>query len=325
MKRTILTMLALLLACALLAGCGASSSMNTAVGGGAAAAAPQENYDMAMEESGVTSGETGTLLPEAGGRKLVYTATLDLETKTYTDARTALLEALDKAGGYVESNEEGGSAERGSRWSRLTLRVPADRYADFLNEASGVGNLVNKQEQMEDITASYVDVQARLESLETQRTRLTELMAQAENLTDLLQIQQQLSDVEYQIESYTAQMRALQNQIAYCTVTVDLQEVENLTLTQPSFGQRIGEAFRDGWVNFGRQLQELAVALVYGMPGILLLVIVAVPVVILLRRAARKKGPAAPRTPADYSAGPAYTRRPDQTPPPAEGQEPPRQ
>ena len=74
-----------------------------------------------------------------------------------------------------------------------------------------------------------------------------------------------------------------------------------------------------------RQLQELAVALVYGMPGILLLVIVAVPVVILLRRAARKKGPAAPRTPADYSAGPAYTRRPDQTPPPAEGQEPPRQ
>ena len=104
MKRTILTMLALLLACALLAGCGASSSMNTAVGGGAAAAAPQENYDMAMEESGVTSGETGTLLPEAGGRKLVYTATLDLETKTYTDARTALLDALDKAGGYVESN-----------------------------------------------------------------------------------------------------------------------------------------------------------------------------------------------------------------------------
>ena len=148
MKRTILTMLALLLACALLAGCGASSSMNTAVGGGAAAAAPQENYDMAMEESGVTSGETGTLLPEAGGRKLVYTATLDLETKTYTDARTALLDALDKAGGYVESNEEGGSAERGSRWSRLTLRVPADRYADFLNEASGVGNLVNKQEHI---------------------------------------------------------------------------------------------------------------------------------------------------------------------------------
>ena len=288
MKRTILTMLALLLACALLAGCGASSSMNTAVGGGAAAAAPQENYDMAMEESGVSSGETGTLLPEAGGRKLVYTATLDLETKTYTDARTALLDALDKAGGYVESNEEGGSAERGSRWSRLTLRVPADRYADFLNEASGVGNLVNKQEQMEDITASYVDVQARLESLETQRTRLTELMAQAENLTDLLQIQQQLSDVEYQIESYTAQMRAMDDQVDYCTVEVYLNEVDSLTIVEPTFGERIGEAFANSWVDFGEFCQDLAVFLVYRLPALLVLAVILV-IVLLIAHRSRKR------------------------------------
>ena len=201
MKRTIFTILALLLACCVLAGCGAAAANGSV---GAAPAAPQENYDVAVGESTTASDAAGSLLPEAGGRKLVYTASLDLETKTYPDARDALLAALDKAGGYVESNEEGGSAERGTRWSRMTLRVPADRYAAFLAEASGVGNLVNKQEQMEDITASYVDVQARLDSLETQRARLTELMEQAENLTDLLQIQQQLSDVEYQIESYTA-------------------------------------------------------------------------------------------------------------------------
>ena len=310
-------LLPLVLSLCLLAGCGASAS---------GTAANQDGVSMetgaAAEVSDSAGGMGGTLDTDAlsqqqTDQKIIYTAWLELESRQFDQARDQLVQALDQAGGYIESSSENGSASGSARWVSLVLRVPADQYQDFLSQAGQTGNLISLRQEQENVTAEYVDIEARLNSLETQRTRLQELLAQAQQLEDLLQIQQQLSDTEYQIESYTAQMRALQNQI--------LREVENLTLTQPSFGQRIGEAFRDGWVNFGRQLQELAVALVYGMPGILLLVIVAVPVVILLRRAARKKGPAAPRTPADYSAGPAYTRRPDQTPPPAEGQDPPRQ
>ncbi len=314
MKRTIFTILALLLACCVLAGCGAAAANGSV---GAAPAAPQENYDVAVGESTTASDAAGSLLPEAGGRKLVYTASLDLETKTYPDARDALLAALDKAGGYVESNEEGGSAERGTRWSRMTLRVPADRYAAFLAEASGVGNLVNKQEQMEDITASYVDVQARLDSLETQRARLTELMEQAENLTDLLQIQQQLSDVEYQIESYTAQMRAMDDQVDYCTVEVYLNEVDALTVVEPGFLARIQEAFVNSWADFGEFCQDFAVALVYWLPALLVLAVILAVVLLAARRsrarmraaaAARPPMPhAGPKTPgADY--GPLYAK-----------------
>lgn len=318
-------LLPLVLSLCLLAGCGASTSGTAANQNGVSleTGAAAEVSDVAGEMGGTL--ETDALSQQQTDQKIIYTAWLELESRQFDQARTQLVQALDQAGGYIESSSENGSASGSARWVSLVLRVPADQYQDFLSQAGQTGNLISLRQEQENVTAEYVDIEARLNSLETQRTRLQELLAQAQQLEDLLQIQQQLSDTEYQIESYTAQMRALQNQIAYCTVTVDLREVENLTLTQPSFGQRIGEAFRDGWVNFGRQLQELAVALVYGMPGILLLVIVAVPVVILLRRAARKKGPAAPRTPADYSAGPAYTRRPDQTPPPAQGQEPPRQ
>lgn len=314
MKRTILTMLALLLVSCMLAGCGATSANGSA---GAVATAPQESYDVTEQASGVTSDAAGSLLPdEAAGRKLVYTTSLDLETKTYPDARDALLAALSKAGGYVESNEEGGSAERGTRWSRMTLRVPADRYAAFLTDASGVGNLVNKQEQMSDITASYVDVQARLDSLETQRTRLTELMEQAQNLTDLLEIQQQLSEVEYQIESYTAQMRAMDDQVDYCTVEVYLNEVDSLTVVEPTFLERIEEAFVSSWVDFGDFCQNLAVALVYWLPALLVLAVILVIVLLAARRsrarmraaaAARPLPPAAPKAPgADY--GPLYAK-----------------
>ena len=51
------------------------------------------------------------------------------------------------------------------------------------------------------MTADYVDVEARLNSLEAQRQRLEELRAQAANLEDLLAIENQLTQVQYQIES----------------------------------------------------------------------------------------------------------------------------
>lgn len=308
--------LPLLLSLSLLAGCGASANGTAASQGGA-----QMEISAAADVSEGLGGGDSLLVQQDTSQKIIYTAWLELESRQFDQARSQLTQALEQAGGYIESSSENGSGSDSARWVNLVLRIPADQYQAFLDQAGQAGNLLSLRQEQENVTAEYVDVQARLNSLETQRTRLQELLAQAQQLEDLLQIQQQLSETEYQIESYTAQMRALENQIAYCTVTVDLREVESLTLSQPSFGQRVGEAFRNGWANFGRQMQDLAVALVYGMPGILLLVVIAVPVILLVRRAARKKGPPAPRIPADYSGqagSPAYTQPPRPSQPPAD-------
>ena len=85
-------------------------------------------------------------------------------------------------------------------------------------------------------------MEARLNSLEAQRQRLEELRAQAGNLEDLLAIENQLTQVQYQIESYTGQKRVLDDQITYSTVNVYLDEVKVLSPTSTSFGSRIAAA-----------------------------------------------------------------------------------
>ena len=55
------------------------------------------------------------------------------------------------------------------------------------------------------MTSAYVDVEARLKSLKLQEERLYAMMEQAGDLETLLAIQNQLTEVQYQIESYTAQ------------------------------------------------------------------------------------------------------------------------
>ena len=213
------------------------------------------------------AGGTGTLSAEAAqtSTKLIYTANLTIESKDFDAARTALTDAVSAAGGYLESSNES-SYTGSSRTLSLTIRVPQDNYASFLEAAAQAGNLVDKSEQVQDVTTQYMDIEARLDSLKEQRARLQELKASAENLSDLLQIESSLSDVQYQLESYQSQLDWYSRQVECCTVYLSLEEVQTYTPVEEGFGSRIQNALREGWSGFVETVQSVAVFLVGHWP-----------------------------------------------------------
>ena len=155
------------LTAAMLTGCG------SAVKGGGAASSTA-SYDMAAESAAeyaagaVVAEENGaiqsSLTPQTGTeRKIVYTASMRMESTRFDDARAALLAAVEDCGGYLESTDQSGSAKEGSRWVYYTVRVPAGKYTAFLEQAGQAGSVLNLNESAQDITMEYVDVQARLE------------------------------------------------------------------------------------------------------------------------------------------------------------------
>ena len=183
-------------------------------------------------------------------RKIVYNASVRMETTDYDTTRAALQEAVTAANGYLESTDQGGSKDSGSRYTYYTARIPAENYRSFLTAAGEAGNVTSLNESAQDITAEYVDVEARLKALNDQRDRLNALADKAETTADLLEIESQLSDVQYQLESYTGQMRLMDNQVHYSTVDISLQEVRVLTPTATTFGEKFVEAVTSGWRGF---------------------------------------------------------------------------
>lgn len=299
-KHWLAAALAAALFAGLFTGCGGSSGATAT-----SSAAIQEVAGAAMEDAangtgsgaGVTDLDSGALTPQ-DSRKIIYNATLWLETKQFDQASADLLEAASQAGAYVQSSESSGSAEQGNRSVYYTLRVPAENYSEFLNAAAQAANLIRRSESSQDVTAEYVDLEARLASLEQQRQRLDELAAQAESLEDLLAIESQRSEVQYQIESYTGQMNVLQDQISYSTVDVYLDEVTELTPQSPSFVSRVGSAFRGSWNGFVSVVQELVIGLIYLLPFLVVAAVVIALVVLLARRAAQKRPqPVPPKRP----------------------------
>ena len=281
------------LTAAMLTGCG------SAVKGGGAASSTA-SYDMAAESAAeyaagaVVAEENGaiqsSLTPQTGTeRKIVYTASMRMESTRFDDARAALLAAVEDCGGYLESTDQSGSAKEGSRWVYYTVRVPAGKYTAFLEQAGQAGSVLNLNESAQDITMEYVDVQARLESLQNKKTRLEALADKAETTADLLEIENQLTEVQYQLESYTRQMKVMDNQVDYCTVDISLREVATLTPTGVSFGERIADAFTGGWTAFASFVQDAVVAIVYSLPLLLMLGILAAVLVPVLRRRRQSK------------------------------------
>ena len=280
------------LTAAMLTGCGAADK------GGAASSTA--SYDMAVESAAeyaagaVVAEENGaiqsSLSPQTGSdRKIVYTASMRMESTRFDDARAALLAAVEDCGGYLESTDQSGSAKEGSRWVYYTVRVPAVKYTAFLEQAGQAGSVLNLNESAQDITLEYVDVQARLESLESKKARLEALADKAETTADLLEIENQLTEVQYQLESYTRQMKVMDNQVDYCTVDISLREVATLTPTGVSFGERIADAFTGGWTAFAAFVQDAVVAIIYNLPLLIIFGILAAVLVPVLRKRRQSK------------------------------------
>lgn len=185
-------------------------------------------------------------------RKIVKHSYLTLETKEFDSALGQLLAAIIEQGGYIESQSTNGKSltHRGSYYERsasIQARVPADKLDSVTATVGGICNVTSKNENIDDITDSYFDSQARLDSLKLQEERLLDILSKAEKLEDVISLERALSDVRYQIESLTATMRRMDSQIAYSYLNLDLREVveyQATTSAPKTLGEKIAASFK---------------------------------------------------------------------------------
>ena len=109
----------------------------------------------------------------------------------------------------------------------------------------------------------------------------------------MLLLESELADVRYEIESLSGTLRRYDSLISYSTVNIDLQEVFKPIAVQTmpkTFGERISQAVSNGFRDFGNTMEDFAVDVSYGLPGILLFVIFVVILVIVIRVIIKKAG-----------------------------------
>lgn len=299
-----------------LLGCGSSGGSNgSASHWGADAAAPQAAPEpspssVAMDYSYNTNGAIGGayerpeedvsadapvtsstefVMPDS--RKIIRHLSMDLETREFAEALESIKAAVAGAGGYIESqNQEGyslGSRSRyQERYANIQARVPSGKLDEVARSVGGFCNVLSQSENMDDITDSYYDAQAHLNTLRVQEERLLAILEKAEKLEDVITLESALSDVRYQIESLTAALRRMDSQVTYSYLNISLREVVEYQEIQEkprTFGERMNEAFGDGLGDMVDGLEGFALFLARRGPSLAVLILFVVVIVVIIR------------------------------------------
>ncbi len=309
-KRCLLFALAALLLMSMLTGCGSSSWS----GASADTTMPESAAQTAAEDvSEVYYGEAASLnVPSSSGdseAKLIYTADLDLETTDFDAAVEALQDLAADCGGYFESSSvDGGS---GYRSACYTVRIPADLYRTFLDQAGQLCHMTRFSEYAEDVSEVYYDTAGRLETQQTKLDRLRELLERAESMEDIIAIESAIAETEEQIDRLSGELRHYDALVDYSTVNIYLDEVYRLSnVEEPAqgFKSRIASALAGGWNGFISGIETAAVALAYCWMWLLLAAAIAVTV-LLVHRSVKGRAKKPKAVPAAYTAPDQTTRK----------------
>ena len=311
MKKKMSGLIGIFAAVLMLAGCGdsgasaRSESTKEAYSNGAQAYWDEEadwadDYDMVMADAaGSGTSYAGPEQPEvaenaqSSKRKLIRNVNMSVETKSFDDFLRHLEQRTKELGGYIENsysyNGSRYSGQGRSRNANMTIRIPAQKLDEFLSDVSGSANVISRNENVNDVTLQYVDMESHRNALRAEEERLIQMMDKAETIEDLITIESRLSDIRYQLESMESQLRTYDNLVDYSTLSLDITEVEDLTpVVEQTAWEKMGSGFMNSLSSIGRGFKNFGIAFVMNIPYILLWGVIILVIFLISRSFIRK-------------------------------------
>jgi hypothetical protein len=157
-------------------------------------------------------------------RKLVRNAKVDLEVRSFDEAVESITALGTEGRGYVATTSSE-KQENGKLRGEMIVKILPENLDDFLAKLRKLGDLKNQTLATEDVTKQYVDTDARLRNARLIEQRLVALLEKnAGRVSDLLQVEKELGRVREQVEQLQGELKGMDMQVQFATVTISLAE-----------------------------------------------------------------------------------------------------
>jgi hypothetical protein len=202
--------------------------------------------------------------------KLIRTGHVTVEVADYRAAAARVEELARAHGGYVAGSQSD-AAEGERRQGTLTVRVPAHRFDEVLGGVKAVGKVLTDKVDVQDVTKAYFDLETRLRVKRDTEGRLREILrTRTARLSDVLEAERELARVTEEIEGLEGARRFYDQQVAFATVVVSLQEPRSVV--RPSSLAPVREALRESLRLMSLSVAALIYLVVFAAPWAAVLV-----------------------------------------------------
>jgi hypothetical protein len=222
--KKVLVVIAILVAAA---ACGESTAANSADRGPAAASGPTAGKGSTGAPGSIDYAPNQAPVPIQGPMVIKQASLTVSVTSGSFDSKLAAVRALvEMEQGFISGTDAQAfpDSDQRIRSGVVSFMVPADRFDDAIDQLSKLGTVQNEHISGQDVSAQYVDLQARLANAEAQRDAMLELLKRAQSISDIIAIQTQLGSITQQVEELKGQIQYLDHNTSFSTISVNLVE-----------------------------------------------------------------------------------------------------
>lgn len=283
MKKIKTILLTVILLGLLITGC-SSKSMSNQSRAEAPQAVAQENTQ-SREEMGMVEDAKdairgdGQELELGGGapkrnkdQKLIYRASMHVEViQKLEPLIQSVQNFVEGHNGYIENMEQYRNGydpvtQEQLEGISMRIRIPHEHYNKTLQIIADQGTVVNKSSSVEDVTLQYSDIESTLKMYKIEQERLLEMLEnKTTDVKDMIEIEKRLSEVRVEIEKQESARRALESQINYDTIDLEMMQVRRTSDVNDakSFTSRIKSTFIKSVDQFIIFIQNVVLSLTY--------------------------------------------------------------
>lgn len=205
-------------------------------------------------------------------RKIIWTASLEIQVKDIDKSQKKISELIDQSGGFVSEMKRTNKSYQID--NRVIIRVPSDKFGKLLDAIKSNGLHTRKMEvQSNDVTKEFVDIKNRLKTKEEVRNRYINILkTRTGKISEVLEVEEAIRVITEEIEVQKGRLRYLKDQVSLSTINVLLYQVlekPKSDYVAPSYWSKAKDRFISGW----EILTSLLLALINIWPLLLILIL----------------------------------------------------
>ncbi len=271
---------ALLAATLLLAGCSASGG--SARDEGVSAPVGPEFVD----QSGGDAASDGDVSAPEQERDVIVTGSMTVTADDPIAASADAVRLVEAAGGRVDARTEYAPSNGDAGSASLTLRIPADKLQQVLDDLAELGRADEISTSTSDVTQVVADLDSRIATQRGIIDRLNGMFGQAATIEDLITLETTIAEHQATLEDLEAQQRSVADQVALSTLSLYLRSEAEAPVQEP---MDFLSGLQAGWGAFVAFFSGLLVALGVLLPWLIAAGLISAAIVVIVRWNRRRK------------------------------------
>ena len=261
-----------------------------------------EGYEASPDSSGYVENEVpnnpvetseANVNPAEISEKKIRTVNMSLECKSMESAAKELKDKVKAQGGYIESEDYSAISQwNDTKRMNFTIRLPKGNVDSFLDFLNGEGRILSKSENLQDVRLQYRDAKNHIKALETEQERILALMEKAETVDQLIALENRLTEIRYQLDSYNSEILDYDNKVDFSTIYLELQESIDGKINQSGnygFFDRVRDGFIRNLFEIRLFFEDTALFVLVFIPQILLVLLIILLIVFANKKLLNKK------------------------------------